>query len=161
MATLTKDQSSLPVDIFYGPLPDTVHKTPRIKIAFSPRDLRSRKNSLVLSVEVTPRLLKGDNPEPFLSDLPEVYSWITRNRSVLLKTWYGTISAGTSERLLESQKDEGQAFDEVLVRMQFLWKGGVSVSDIANKVHIPEHAAELIIEMNSKMFKDRKGKKSK
>jgi hypothetical protein len=155
MAIIKKEDSHLPVDVFYGPLPDANHKTPRVKIAYSPRALRNKTDSLVLSIGVHPEVLKG-SPDDFKSDLPIIALWISRNRSVLLKTWYGTIKGSTAERLLEAEADEGPSFDETVIRMQYLWAGGAKVRDIATQVQIPTDAAELIVEMNTKLFKKRK-----
>jgi hypothetical protein len=154
MAILRKEDSSLPVDMFYGPAPDN-KKVPRVKIAYSPKALRSKSGSLSLSIATHPEVLAGD-PGEFKSDLQLIMLWISRNQSVLLKFWYGAIKASAAERLLEAEADESPSYDELVIRMRFLWETGTKKDEIATQVRIPKDAVDLIIDTNTKLFKKRK-----
>jgi hypothetical protein len=87
MVNLYPKNTGLPMTIWAGPRGSARHSA-RIKVCMTHGDRMDQRNTAVVGIEPTPRLIVGSLSA---RDLVAVSTWIDLNREALLRHWRGEI----------------------------------------------------------------------
>lgn len=163
MSNLTQDETGLPLALMISFAPPN-KKIPRVKVATSPKYFSERYKHLnfSLSIEEHPVPVAGkSNIVDFSSDdVAAIEEWVSVNRSVLLKYWYGFLeSTRKVEMLLLEHKDEGDSFTHIVRRLQSLWNKGSTLKEMSTQTGYHSELIGDLIKVNSELFPKRRKRK--
>jgi hypothetical protein len=152
MSRLSGDDLHLPLAIMISDAPPD-KKEPRVKVAKSTGDFKNKRLNFSMTISEHPHELhnipKGISPK----EVSAVRSWVARNRSVLLKYWYGLLTNTRQvEDLLIAEHDIDQPFADTVHQMRTLWFDGEKVKEIATQLKLPVNSVKLIVHTNKKLF---------
>jgi len=156
MSRLSRNDTGLPLAVMISDAPSN-KKVPRIKVAQATTDFKNNSLNMSLSIAPHPEALTKIPKGMSHQDLASVAEWVSTNRSMLLKYWYGieTETRKVEQHLIDG-KDQGKTFDQIIGRMRSMWVSQATKQEISTQMEVPVDAVDLIIDTNSKLFPDRK-----